>query len=192
MTQSAREVPQAPKAASLPLQPALEAVLLVVDEPVPATMLAPLLGADEATVTAALVRLADEYEAAERGFELRCVAGGWRLYTRPGYAELVEQFLLSGQQTRLSQASLETLAVIAYRQPVSRARVAAVRGVNVDGVVRTLMGRGLLDEVGTDPDTGAVLYGTSALFLTRLGLTTVDELPSLAPLLPELVDVEEG
>ncbi|MGH8869533.1 MAG: SMC-Scp complex subunit ScpB [Actinomycetes bacterium] len=171
---------------------ALEAVLLVVDEPVTATTLAQVLARPTREVAAALASLADEYAAAERGFDLREVAGGWRLYTREGYAPLVERFLLDGQQARLTQAALETLAVVAYRQPVSRARVAAVRGVNVDGVMRTLLTRGLVEEAGADESTQAVLYRTTSYFLERLGMRSLDELPDLAPHLPDLGDLDEA
>ncbi|GAC1324226.1 MAG: hypothetical protein NVSMB13_05260 [Mycobacteriales bacterium] len=170
----------------------MEAVLLVVDEPVSVAALAGVVERPEAAVEAALVQLATEYDGQGRGFELRSVAGGWRLYSRANCADVVERFLLDGVQARLSQAALETLAVIAYRQPVTRARVAGVRGVNVDGVVRTLLARGLVVEAGAEPATGAILYATSPLFLERLGLSSLDQLPSLAPLLPELDDVFDG
>jgi segregation and condensation protein B len=126
------------------------------------------------------------YDERGAGVELRQIAGGVRIYTRPAYASQVEMFLQDGQRSRLSQAALETLAVIAYRQPVTRARVSAIRGVNVDGVVRTLSTRGLVVEVGSDPDTGGGLVRTTDLFLEKMGLQSLDELPSLAPLLPEL------
>ena len=168
----------------------LEAVLLVTDEPVPAVTLAQVAECATEQVEATLRALADDYDSSGRGFELRQVAGGWRLYTRAGYAPFVERFVLDGQQARLTQAALETLAVIAYRQPVSRARVGAVRGVNVDGVVRTLTHRGLVVEAGLDPDTGGILYRTSPLFLEKLGLQSLEELPSLAPLLPDLDEVD--
>lgn len=175
-----------------PLSAVLEAVLLVTDEPVPAVTLAQVAERPTQEVEAALRALAAEYADAERGFELRTVAGGWRLYTRADCAPYVERFVLDGQQARLTQAALETLAVIAYRQPVTRARVSAVRGVNVDGVVRTLVARGLVIEVGQDPDSGATLYGTTSLLLEKLGLDSLAALPSLAPLLPELDDLAEG
>lgn len=173
-----------------PLSALLEAVLLVTDEPVPAVTLAQVVERPTDEVEGVLGALADEYACASRGFELRRVAGGWRLYTRADCAPWVERFVLDGQQARLTQAALETLAVVAYRQPVSRARVSAVRGVNVDGVVRTLVARGLVVEAGTDPETGATLYGTSSLLLEKLGLESLDQLPALAPLLPEIDDVE--
>lgn len=138
----------------------------------------------------ALRELADEYTAQGRGFELRRVAGGWRYYTRAAYAPAVEAFVLEGQQARLTQAALETLAVVAYRQPVSRSRVSAVRGVNCDGVMRTLLQRGLVEETGAEPETGAILYRTTNYFLERMGLRGLDELPELAPFLPEAEAVE--
>ena len=139
-------------------------------------------------VRAHLQALEEEYAAACRGFTLRNVAGGWRMYSRAEYAPVVERFVLDGQQARLTQASLETLAVIAYRQPVSRARVSAVRGVNVDGVVRTLMSRGLIEEV---EESGAILYRTTPFFLQRMGLSSLDELPPLAPFLPDVDVIDE-
>src|SRR5690606_36308490 len=138
----------------------------------------------------ALAELADEYTAQGRGFELRLVAGGWRFYSRPEYAAAVEGLVLDGQQARLTQAALETLAIVAYRQPISRSRVSAVRGVNCDGVMRTLLQRGLVEESGTEPETGAILYRTTNYFLERMGLRSLDELPDLAPLLPEADAVE--
>ena len=172
-----------------PLPAALEAVLLVTDEPVPAVTLAQVVERPTGEVETVLAELAADYTAAGRGFELRQVAGGWRLYTRADCAPYVERFVLDGQQARLTQAALETLAVIAYRQPVTRQRVSAVRGVNVDGVVRTLVGRGLITEAGADEETGATRYRTTAYFLERLGLQSLEDLPSLAPLLPELDDL---
>lgn len=170
------------------LEAALEAILMVVDEPVAEVTLAQVLERPTHEVAAALRGLAAEYTASGRGFDLREVAGGWRFYTRADCAPLVERFVRDGQQTRLTQAALETLAVVAYRQPVSRARVAAIRGVNSDGVMRTLVARGLVEEAGTDPESQAVLYRTSSYFLERLGLRDLSELPELAPFLPD--DVE--
>ena len=141
-----------------------------------------------ADVTAALVALAAEYTEAGRGFDLRRAAGGWRLYTRGDYSSYVERFVLDGQSVRLTQAALETLAVIAYRQPVTRSRMSAIRGVNCDGVVRTLTTRGLVEECGTQPESGAFLYRTTPLFLEKLGLDSLDELPPLAPFLPDDVN----
>ena len=175
-----------------PLRAALEAVLLVTDQPVAAVTLAQVTERPTEEVEATLAELAAEYDEQGRGFELRMVAGGWRLYTRADCAPYVERFVLDGQQARLTQAALETLAVIAYRQPVSRARVSAVRGVNVDGVVRTLLARGLITEAGQDEDTGGILYRTTPLLLERLGLQSLEELPSLAPLLPELHELDAG
>ncbi len=172
-----------------PLSAALEAVLLVTDEPVPPATLAQVVSRPTAEVEACLEQLAQEYEAGGRGFELRQVAGGWRLYTRADCAPYVERFILDGQQARLTQAALETLAVIAYRQPGTRQRVSAVRGVNVDGVVRTLVARGLIVEAGADEHTGATSYRTTNYLLERLGLQSLDDLPSLAPLLPEIDDL---
>ena len=167
-----------------PLRQALEAVLLVVDAPVPEPELAQALQRPTGQVLAALHALAEEYDEQRRGFALRRTGGGWRLYTRPECAPVVERFVRDGQQARLSTAALETLAVIAYRQPVTRARIAGVRGVNVDGVVRTLLARGLVEEAGSDPDSGAALYRTTGYFLDRLGLSSLAELPELAPFLP--------
>lgn len=174
------------------LRAVLEAILLVTDEPVPATTLAQVAERPTAEVEQVLRELVDDYAAARRGFELRLVAGGWRLYTHPECAPYVERFVVDGQQARLTQAALETLSVIAYRQPVTRARVSAVRGVNVDGVVRTLLARGLIAEAGQDPDSAGTLYRTTPLFLERLGLQSLDELPALAPLLPELSELDEA
>jgi segregation and condensation protein B len=174
---------------------ALEAVLMVVEEPVTELALASTLQLPPPQVSSLLAELKDEYERAGRGFELREVAGGWRMFSRAEYAPVVERFVIDGQQARLTQASLETLAVVAYRQPVSRSRVSAVRGVNVDGVMRTLVTRGLVEERGTDGESGAILYGTTSYFLERLGLTSIEELPALAPFLPEvdaLDDVASG
>lgn len=173
------------------LRTALEAILMVVDEPVSEVLLAQVTERPTDEVLAALHGLAEEYDAAGRGFQLRQVAGGWRFYTRASCAAYVERFVLDGQHARLTQAALETLAVVAYRQPVSRARVSAVRGVNVDGVMRTLVSRGLVEEAGHDGEGGAILYRTTSYFLERLGLRSLDELPELAPFLPELDTVDE-
>jgi len=170
---------------------ALEAVLLVVDAPVSEAALATAVGHRPARIRDLLIELAGGYTAANSGIELRELGGGWRFYTRDRFAPVVERFVLDGAQSRLSRAALETLAVVAYRQPVTRARVAGVRGVNVDGVIRTLMSRGLVEDVGTDPDTGGVLYRTTDLFLERLGLADLSELPSLGPLLPEIDGIDD-
>ncbi|WP_408899372.1 SMC-Scp complex subunit ScpB [Nocardioides sp. R1-1] len=173
------------------LRPALEAVLMVADQPLDAVALATAVGYPEHEVVEALGALAGEYDEQGRGFELRNVAGGWRYYTRDALAPVVEAFVLEGQQARLTQAALETLAVVAYQQPVSRARVSAVRGVNVDGVMRTLISRGLVEEAGRDGEHGATLYRTTTYFLERIGIVSLDELPDLAPHLPELAEMEE-
>jgi segregation and condensation protein B len=170
---------------------ALEAILFVVDAPLTLESLGAALRQPVSVIDAALDRLRAGYDERASGIELRTTASGVRLYTRAGYAGYVEAFLQDGQRARLSQAALETLAVIAYRQPVSRSRVAAIRGVNVDGVVRTLLTRGLIIEVGADPESGAGLFRTSELFLERMGMQSLDELPSLAPLLPELDGLDD-
>lgn len=173
------------------LRPALEALLMIADQPLDETTLATAVGHPIAAVSAALTALAAEYDEQGRGFELRNVAGGWRYYTREELAPVVEAFVLDGQQARLTQAALETLAVVAYRQPVSRARVSAIRGVNVDGVMRTLLTRGLVEEAGQDHSSGAHLYRTTSYFLERIGVTSLDDLPELAPYLPELDDLDQ-
>ncbi|MBF4163807.1 SMC-Scp complex subunit ScpB [Nocardioides acrostichi] len=173
------------------LRPSLEAVLMVADQPLDAVTLATAVGHPVEDAVSALQLLAEEYTEQGRGFELRNVAGGWRFYTREDYAHVVEGFVLEGQQARLTQAALETLAVVAYKQPVSRARVSAVRGVNVDGVMRTLLTRGLVEEAGHDGETGATLYRTTGYFLERIGVTSLDELPELAPYLPEMDDLDD-
>ncbi|GAB2672735.1 SMC-Scp complex subunit ScpB [Thalassiella azotivora] len=170
---------------------ALEAVLMVVDEPVSELTLAATLVLPRDRVRALLRDLADEYAAQQRGFELREVAGGWRVFSRAELAPVVQRFVLDGQTARLTQAALETLAVIAYRQPVSRARVSAIRGVNVDGVVRTLTTRGLVEEAGHDPESGAILYRTTSYFLEKMGMGGLNELPPLAPYLPEVEALDE-
>ena len=168
----------------------LEAILLVADEPVPATELAELVGARLTEVEGMLVDLAGDYAGQGRGFVLRAVAGGWRLYTHPGAKEVVDAYLRAGQQSRLTRAALETLAVVAYRQPVTRHQVAAVRGVNVDGVFRTLVTRGLIQEVGHEDGPGqAALYATTPAFLEQLGLHGLDQLPPIKDYLPEGVDL---
>ena len=170
---------------------AIEAVLMVIDEPVTEMSLASALELPVDDVLGHLHALAAEYDESNRGFAIKGIAGGWRIYSRPEYAPVVEKFLLDGAQARLTQAALETLAVIAYRQPVSRSRVSSVRGVNVDGVVRTLLTRGLIEEMGEEGEFGATLYGTTSYFLQRLGLGSLDELPALAPYLPEVDVLDE-
>jgi segregation and condensation protein B len=171
------------------LKPSLEALLMVADEPLDPVTLASAVGHPVDAVVAALTTLVAEYDEQGRGFELRNVAGGWRYYTREEHAAVVEGFVLDGQQARLTQAALETLAVVAYKQPVSRARVSAIRGVNVDGVIRTLLTRGLVEEAGQDHASGAYLYRTTGYFLERIGVTSLDELPELAPYLPDMDDL---
>src|ERR1700754_2302084 len=174
------------------LRASLEAILLVADEPVPAVVLAQVLERPTGEITELLRTTAAAYEQEERGFDLREIAGGWRFYTREECAPVVERFVSEGQEVRLTQAALETLAVVAYRQPVSRARVSAVRGVNCDGVMRTLVLRGLTEEAGTDSETGAILFRTTGYFLERLGLASLEDLPDLAPFLPENIeDIED-
>ena len=173
------------------LRPALEAILMVSDEPLDKVRLASVVGHPVTEVEQALEALAAEYAEQGRGFDLRSVAGGWRFYSRPEYAGVVESFVLDGQQARLTQAALETLSVVAYKQPVSRARVSAIRGVNVDGVMRTLLTRGLVEEAGHDEHSGANLYRTTSYFLERIGVTSIDELPELAPYLPDMDDLED-
>jgi segregation and condensation protein B len=177
-----------PEAAEPSLRASLEAVLLVADQPVPAVQFAEVVQRPSGEVAAALRGLADSYTSEQRGFDLREVAGGWRLYTRAECAPVVERFVSEGQEVRLTQAALEALAVVAYRQPVSRARVSAVRGVNCDAVMRTLVLRGLVEEAGTESETGAILFRTTTYFLERLGLPGLSELPDLAPFLPDSVD----
>lgn len=168
------------------LDAALEAVLLVTDQPLDVATLAALVRRPADEVRGRLEALAAGYTGEGRGFDLREAAGGWRFYTRAECAEVVERYVRDGQQARLTQAALETLAVVAYRQPVSRARISAIRGVNVDGVVRTLTTRGLVAEAGHDESSGAILYRTTDLFLERLGLTSLDELPPVADYLPDI------
>ena len=174
-----------------PVRAAIEAVLLVVDEPVAEVTLAQVVERPTDEVRQLLLELAADYDEAGRGFELRHVSGGWRLYTRTECAPYVERFVRDGQQARLTQAALETLAVVAYRQPVSRSRVAGIRGVNVDAVMRTLVSRGLVTEAGSETETGAVLYATTPMFLERLGLTSLDELPPLRDHLPDPYSLDE-
>nr|WP_246057085.1 SMC-Scp complex subunit ScpB [Nocardioides eburneiflavus] len=164
---------------------------MVSDEPLGTVRLASVVGHPVEEVDEALAALAAEYTDQGRGFELRQVAGGWRFYSRADFAGVVETFVLEGQQARLTQAALETLSVVAYKQPVSRARVSAIRGVNVDGVMRTLLTRGLVEEAGQDEQSGANLYRTTSYFLERIGITSLDELPELAPYLPDMDDLED-
>lgn len=169
----------------------IEALLLLADEPMTVLDLAAATHQPAAEIEAAVRQLSAEYTEAVRGFDLREVAGGWRFYTRAECSPLVERYVLDGQQARLTQASLETLAVIAYRQPITRGRISAVRGVNVDGVIRTLLTRGLIAEAGHDGESGAHLYTTTSYFLERMGIASLDDLPPLAEHLPDLADLED-
>ncbi len=191
MTESTPDGPHELELGTLELRPALEAVLMVADQPLDHLTLAQAVGHPPPDVEKALAELAQEYSDQERGFELRNVGGGWRFFTREAFAPAVERFVLDGQQARLTQAALETLAVVAYRQPVSRSRVSAIRGVNVDGVVRTLVTRGLVEEAGVDAESGAILYRTSSYFLERMGLSDIGDLPDIAPKLPEIEDMDD-
>lgn len=173
------------------LKAALEALILVAEEPMPVSVIATLTRTPEDQVITALHDLSQEYAIAGRGFDLREVGGGWRFWTRDNCSQVVERYVLDGQHGRLSQAALETLAVVAYRQPVTRGRITAIRGVNVDGVVRTLTTRGLIEESGHDHETGAHLYRTTPYFLERLGINSIDELPPIADHLPMPDSVEE-
>jgi segregation and condensation protein B len=173
------------------LRAALEALLLVVDSPVSEESLAGALEQPVDRVTEMLRTMAEDWTDEGSGMDLRRAGEGWRLYTRDTYAPFVEKLLLDGQRSKLTRAALETLAVVAYRQPVTRSRVSAVRGVNVDGVMRTLLARGLVEESGADPETGGTLYVTTELFLERLGLSSLNELPPIAPLLPEVDSIDD-
>ena len=187
MTTTADELGDVPELTDpAALEAALEALLLVVDAPTEDDALAVALDQPVARVRAALAAMAQRYAADGRGIDLRRVGEGWRFYTRDTYAPFVEKLLLGGQRAKLTRAALETLAVVAYRQPVTRARIAAVRGVNCDGVLRTLVTRGLVEEAGVDSSSQGTLFRTTELFLERLGLRSVDDLPPLAPLLPDV------
>lgn len=172
------------------LKSAIEAILLVVDEPVSVLTIAQVTNTPEIEVVKELKKLQKEFEQRDGGITLREVAGGWRFYTNENSAEVVERFLKDGMTARLTQASLETLAVIAYKQPVSRGRIAAIRGVNVDGVVRTLLNRGLIEESGSETDSQAILYKTTPYFLERLGIASLDELPPVADYLPNMAALD--
>jgi segregation and condensation protein B len=170
----------------------LEAILMIAEEPLSEEFLSSVLERPRSQVREQLGRLSAEYTGDGRGFDLRRQAGGWRFYTRADYARYVERFVTDGASARLTKAALETLAVVAYRQPVTRGRISAIRGVNCDGVMRTLVARGLVEECGTDPDSTATLYRTTTLFLEKIGLDTVAQLPELAPFLPDdVTDIEE-
>lgn len=170
---------------------ALEALLLLADEPMSTVDLAQATRSPVDEVSSVLAHLAQEYTHEGRGFDLREVAGGWRYYTRAECSPVVERWVVDGQNARLTQASLETLAVIAYRQPVSRGRVAAIRGVNVDGVIKTLLTRGLIEEAGHEDESHAILYRTTSYFLERLGISSLEELPPIADYLPDLSELDE-
>ena len=176
------------------LRAPIEAILMIASESVAASDLADVLDVSVDAVEEQLRALAAEYLGdgthEPRGFELREVAGGWRIYSARAYADIVGRFVVGSSHARLSQAALETLAVIAYRQPISRARICRIRGVNVDGVVRTLLARGLVEETGLTP-SGARLYGTTGEFLEKMGLTSLSELVPLAPYLPDADALEE-
>lgn len=182
--------PPAPARTAADISGAVEALLLLADDPVSETSLAQTLDVPVDVVSECLQDLVTFYDETRRGFELRRVGEGWRYYTRAEHADVITVSVLEGQQSRLSQAALETLAVVAYQQPISRGRISAVRGVNVDGVIRTLLARGLLEEAGADEDSGAAVFRTTSYFLERMGLKSLDELPDLAPHLPEVDELE--
>ena len=170
---------------------AIEGIVMVAVEPVPAELIAQLLEVPVATVESTVARLADEYEGLGRGFQLVRVAGGYRFQSHPAVSAYVERFVLEGQRARLSAAALETLAIIAYKQPISRLQIAAIRGVDPDAVLRTLQGRGYIEQRGRDEGPGqAVLWGTTQLFLEKLGLDSVAGLPPLAEFVPDASVVE--
>jgi segregation and condensation protein B len=171
---------------------ALEAILMVADEPQSVVSLATVIGVPVPAVRQSIERLVADYSGTDgttrRGFELREVGGGWRLYVRPEFDDVVREFVLTQNPTKLSQAALETLSVIAYKQPISRGAIASIRAVNVDSVVRTLLGRGLITEAYTDSETGAIHYETTDLLLTQLGINSIEELPKISPLLSDGMD----
>jgi segregation and condensation protein B len=169
---------------------ALEALILLQDDGISVLELAQHLDLTQDATTEALNSLRSEYLSQQRGFELREVNGRWRYYTAASASELIEKYVKDGQNARLTQASLETLSVIAYRQPTTRARVAAIRGVNVDGVIRTLIARGLVRESGTEDGSGALLLHTTDLFIEKLGMQSLDDLPSIEQFLPDIASIE--
>lgn len=181
--------PRPADASSTDLDRTLEAILMVADEPQSLVTLATAVGRPVAEVAAAVARIVADFDGEgggiRRGFELREVAGGWRIYVRAEYDDAVRDFVLTQNPTKLSQAALETLAVIAYKQPISRGAIASIRAVNVDSVVRTLLGRGLITEAFTDSETGAIHYATTELMLQQLGINSIDELPPISPLLDD-------
>jgi segregation and condensation protein B len=190
------ETPDAEAAVARDLERDLEAILLVADEPLPIVALATALDSPVPAVRQSIERLVADYDGEaggpRRGFELREVGGGWRLYVRAEHDDAVRDFVLTQNPTKLSQAALETLAVIAYKQPISRGSIAAIRAVNVDSVVRTLLGRGLISEAYTDSETGAIHYETTDLLLIQLGINSLDELPHISPLLADGADGFDG
>src|SRR3981189_1897760 len=185
------DVATAPELEESELGAAIEALLLVVDTPVTTEQLAVATDQPSYRVAAKLQLMAEELPARDSGIDLREAGGGGRMYTRARFAPYVERLLLDGTRSKLTRAALETLAVVAYRQPVSRVRVSAVRGVNVDAVMRTLLARGLITEAGVDPDSGAVTFATTELFLERLGLSSLTDLPDIAPLLPDIDNIDD-
>jgi segregation and condensation protein B len=182
-------MPELSTAAPVALDRALEAIFMVADEPQSLISIATSVQVPVAEVRKAIARLVADFDGenggVRRGFELREVAGGWRIYVRAELDDVVRDFVLTQNPTKLSQAALETLAVIAYKQPISRGAVASIRAVNVDSVVRTLLGRGLITESFTDSETGAIHYATTDLMLSQLGINSIDELPHLSPLLAD-------
>jgi segregation and condensation protein B len=183
------EAIEAPRPVVTDVPRALEAIFMVADEPQSLVSLATALGAPVAAIRQAIETLVADYDGenggVRRGFELREVGGGWRIYVRAEFDDAVRDFVLTQNPTRLSQAALETLAVIAYKQPISRGSIASIRAVNVDSVVRTLLGRGLITEAYTDSETGAIHYATTDLLMTQLGINSIDELPHISPLLDD-------
>lgn len=185
--------PEAPTRSPIgDVERALEAILMVADEPQSVVSLATVIGIPVPAVRQTIERLVADYDGTDgstrRGFELREVGGGWRLYVRPEHDDVVREFVLTQNPTKLSQAALETLSVIAYKQPISRGAIASIRAVNVDSVVRTLLGRGLITEAFTDSETGAIHYETTDLLLTQLGINSIEELPKISPLLSDGMD----
>jgi segregation and condensation protein B len=173
------------------IRSSIEAILIVSEEPVSPVVLATVLGVPTESVESVLRELSAEYAQSARGFELRETASGWRYYSHPNAHEIVVKFMTEGSQARLTQAALETLSVVAYRQPISRGRISAIRGVNVDAVMRTLLTRGLVEEAGVEHETQAILYKTTSYFLERLGLRSLEELPPLAPHMPDIDAVDD-
>jgi len=192
----ATEQPDVAERPDVDLERALEAILMVADEPMSVVTLATAVGAPVKRVRAAVDALVADFDGVDgsirRGFELREVGGGWRIYVRSEYDSVVADYVLAQNPTKLSQAALETLAVIAYKQPISRGAIASIRAVNVDSVVRTLLGRGLITEMFTDSETGAINYGTTDLLLTQLGINSIDELPMISPLLTDGTEGFDG